>query len=184
MDEDRHLKGDPRRMPLGRFDSTRLNEARFVLGPNPIESEIDPEIVKAVRAIRGTGIETLSSSAGTTNSLTAGWGSFILLNLMLFPRDKQIPQGLRQFDSLMIVTKIRHFADSITEELRRELGNPNISLQLVLDERAAENKGTTAVQSRGGHDIYRLQLVGFADDKEISFAWGKVAQKFNRSIVE
>jgi len=162
---------EPKRMPLGKFNSDRLNKNRFVLGPNPEERIIDPEIVGAVRAIRNTGIETMSSSAGTTSSLTKGWGSFILLNLMISPEGKDIAK------------KIRQFADSITGEVRGELNNPSISLQLVSAERFNEDMRTTSMQT-SRHDIYRLQLIGFADDDQIRYMWNKVAERFNASVVE
>lgn len=158
-------------IPLGKFDSKDLNKQRWVLQSNPDESNLDAEIVPAIRAIRQTGVETIASSAGLTTSPFRGWGSYVQLNLQIFPGGTQI------------ANKIHDFAASLTSELRQELKNPNITLQLVSAEKWMDDSETTSMEIVG-HEIYRLQLVGSASDEEIKFAWNKVAVKFNKSVVE
>ncbi|MBI2612571.1 hypothetical protein HYW59_02010 [Candidatus Kaiserbacteria bacterium] len=158
-------------VPLGRFDSEQQNKRRWVLGPDPDESNLDIEIVPAIRAIRQTGIETIASSAGLTTSPFKGWGSYIQLNLHFFPGSKRM------------ANKISKFAEDVTTGLREELNNPNISLQLVSAEKWNDDLETMSMEvDRWG--IYRLQLVGSANDDEIKFAWNKVAEKFNKAVVE
>ena len=162
---------DPKPIPLGRFTSERLNKRRFILQQDPHESDVDSEIVNAIRAIRNTGIETIASSAGATESPFKGWGSYIQINLMIFPGGKKIAK------------KINQFAKIITPELRKELNNPNIALQFVSAERWRDDEKTTSMKITQ-HDIYRLQLVGFANDDEIRFAWNKVAERFTPSVIQ
>ena len=166
-----NVEKDRKPIPLGKFGSDRLNKRRRVLGSDPDESNLDIEIVPAIRAIRQTGIETIASSAGLTTSPFKGWGSYIQLNLRFFPGSKQM------------ANKISKFAQAVTAELREELNNPNISLQLVSAVKWNDDLGTTSMEV-DRWEIYRLQLVGSANDDEIKFAWNKVAEKFDKSVVE
>ena len=90
---------------------------------------------------------------------------------MIFPGGKKIAK------------KINQFAKIITPELRKELNNPNIALQFVSAERWRDDEKTTSMKITQ-HDIYRLQLVGFANDDEIRFAWNKVAERFTPSVIQ
>lgn len=164
------MEKERKSIPLGKFGSERLNKQRWVLQSDPDESSLDAAIVPAIRAIRQTGIETIASSAGLTTS-PFRWGSYVQLNLQIFPGGKQI------------ANKISEFAASMTAELRKELRNPNIALQLVSAEKWNEDPDTTSIET-DHYEIYRLQSVGSANDEEIKFVWNKVAEKFNKSVVE
>lgn len=134
------------------------------------EATIHPEILPAVKSIRNCDIETIASNSGIGQISGKGWGSYIQIQL-IFDGD------------LEVAKKIDVFAKALTSELRNELGNPAISLQLVSAERWVENQETTSMEITR-LPIYRLQLVGYTNDEEIRYAWKKVAEKFTPSVIE
>lgn len=142
--------------------------SKFRLQPEPEESDIQPEILPAVKAIRRTGIETIASNAAIGGHLIE-YGSYIQLQLM----DKGGAQ---------VAEKIRLFAQEITNELRAELQNPEIALMLVSAEAWYEDRNTVSMDApRFG--VYRIQLVNYRSDAEIRKSWVKVASRFTREVI-
>jgi hypothetical protein len=136
------------------------------------EPSINPEILPAVISLRNAGVETIASNSGIGEiGLEGGWGSYI-----------QIILPSAEYD-LKIVHKVDGFAKQLTSELRQELNNPAIALQLVSAEKWFDDIHTTSIEI-SKVPIYRLQLTGCTNDQEISHVWKTVAEKFNRSVIE
>lgn len=134
------------------------------------EASIDREILPAVTALRNAGVETTASSSGIGEvGSERGWGSYIQI---------LIASG----DHLQIIQKIDAFAKHLTSELREELKNPLISLEVVSAEQWFKDNKTTSMDVR--IPVYRLQLVGYMSDQEVVYAWKAVGEKFDSSIIE
>lgn len=146
------------------MSDTSIGEGEIVRFPSQGELDetiINPEILPAVRSLRSSGIETTASNSGIDQiDLEHGWGSYI-----------QIIASHEE-----IVDSIVRFADATSEQLRRDLGNPELALQLVSAERWFEDRQTTSRESNV--PIFRLQLVGHVSNYEIRYVWDEIAARF------
>ena len=134
------------------------------------ESDILPEMLPVVRAIRNAGIETIASNSEVGHIGDSPFGSYIQIRLIY----KGGPE---------IAKKIDAFAKTLTPELRKETGNPNLALQVVSAEKWYDDQDTTSIEIIN-LPIYRLQLTGHTNDEEIRYVWNTVAEKFNHSVIE
>ncbi len=134
------------------------------------ESSIHPEILPAVKALRNSGCETIASHSGIGQiGVVHAWGSYIQIRLFTE-------------DSFEITRKISKFAKELTARLRQDLGNSQLTLQLVSAEAWYKDQNTTSAES--DIPIYRLQLIGQSSDEEICHAWSTVAQEFSPSVIK
>ena len=134
------------------------------------KTDVRPEMLPAVRAIRNAGIETIASDSDLGRIGKATHGSYIQIQL--------IYEGGQE-----IANKVNLFARTLTDELQKESGNSGLALKLVSAERWEEDNTTTSMQITQ-LPIYRLQLVGYTKDEEIRLAWNKVAEKFTSSVIQ
>ena len=134
------------------------------------EASIHPEILPAVKSLRNSGVETIASHSGIGQiGVDHAWGSYVQIRLSTE-------------NCFEIARKIKEFAQALTTRLRQDLGNSQLTLQLVSAEAWYEDQNTTSLES--SIPIYRLQLVGQSRDEEIRYVWDTVAQEFSSSVIE
>lgn len=134
------------------------------------EASIHPKILPAVKSLRNSGVETIASHSGIGQiGVEHAWGSYIQIRLFTE-------------NGFEIARKIKEFAQVLTARLQHDLGNSQLTLQLVSAEAWYKDQNTTSTES--DVPIYHLQLVGQSNDGEIRQAWNTVAQEFSPSVIE
>ena len=133
-------------------------------------ARIHPEILPAVIALRNAGVETIASHSGIGQiGVEDAWGSYIQIRLFY--------EG-----GFETAKKISKFAGNLTTKLRKDLGNDNLTLQVVSAAAWYEDINNASMETN--IPIYRMQLVGQTTDDEIRYAWENVAQEFSPDVIK